>query len=45
MAGRAWVHGFLRRHPIISSRKAQNLNPGRAQKWNHFIVDDYFAKN
>ena len=44
MADRAWVEGFLHRHPMIASRKAQNLNPGRAQKWNRFIVNDYFAK-
>jgi hypothetical protein len=28
MAGCAWVEGFLRRNPMIVSRKAQNL--GRA---------------
>ena len=35
MAGHAWVD---------ASHKAQNLNPGRAQKLYHFIVNDYFAK-
>jgi hypothetical protein len=44
MAGRTWVEGFLRRNPMIASRKAQNLNPGRAQHLNSFIVNDYFAK-
>jgi hypothetical protein len=32
MPGFVWVEGFLRRNPINASRKAQNLNPGRAQK-------------
>jgi hypothetical protein len=27
MAGRTWIEGFLRRNPMIASRKAQNLNP------------------
>jgi len=44
MAGRTWAEGFLRRHPMIASHKAQNLNPGKAQKWNRFIVNDYCAK-
>jgi len=44
MAGRAWVEGYLRRNPMIASRKTQNLNPGRAQKLNRFIMNDYFAK-
>jgi hypothetical protein len=25
--------------------KVQNLNPGRAWKLNHFIVNDYYAKH
>jgi hypothetical protein len=44
MAGRAWVKGFLRSHPITASRKAQNSIPGRAQKLSGFIVNDYRAK-
>ena len=37
MAGSAWVEVFfLRRNPMIESRKAQKLN--------RFIVNDYFAK-
>jgi hypothetical protein len=44
MAGSAWVEGFLRYNPIIASCKAQNLNSGRAQKLNCFIVNDYFEK-
>ncbi|XP_072375567.1 uncharacterized protein, partial [Diabrotica undecimpunctata] len=44
MAGRYWLKGFLQRHPEISIRKAQNMNPARAQKLNKFIVKDYFDK-
>jgi hypothetical protein len=46
MAGCAWVEGFFFLHlnPMIAARKAENLNPGRAQKLNHFFVTDYFAK-
>lgn len=44
LAGKEWYRSFLRRHPNISERKAQQLNPARAQKLNHFIVDDYFEK-
>jgi hypothetical protein len=40
MAGRAWVEVFLRHYPIIESRNAQNLNPGRASKLDRFIVSD-----
>lgn len=44
LAGKEWYRAFLRRHPNISRRKAQQLNPARAQKLNRFIVDDYFQK-
>jgi hypothetical protein len=44
MAGRDWVQGFTHCNPMIAYREAQNLNPGRAQKLNHFIVNDYFSK-
>ncbi|CAG4981161.1 unnamed protein product [Parnassius apollo] len=44
MIRRDWLRGFLRRHPNISKRKAQNLNPARAQKLNKAVVSDYFAK-
>lgn len=43
LASRAWFSTFLTRHPEISIRKAQSLNPSRAQKLNRFILDDYFA--
>jgi len=35
---------FLRRYPIIESRNAQNLNPGRAKKLDRFIVNDCCAR-
>ena len=35
---------FLCCNPITALRKAQNLNPGRAQKLNCFTVSDYFGK-
>jgi len=43
-AGKDWIKAFLKRHPTVSQRKAQNMNPARAQKLNRFIVDDYFTK-
>lgn len=44
MAGRYWLDGFLKRNPAIRQRKAQSMNPARAQKLNKFIVNDYFSK-
>lgn len=44
MAGRYWLNGFLKRNPLIRSRKAQSMNPARAQKLNRFIVNDHFTK-
>lgn len=44
MAGRYWMKGFLQRNREISIRKAQSMNPARAQKLNKFIVKDYFDK-
>ena len=43
-AGSKWFKIFMHRHPDISKRKAQHLNPARAQKLNRFIVKDYFDK-
>jgi hypothetical protein len=34
--------GYLRCNPITASCKMKNLNPGRAQKLNRFIVNDNF---
>lgn len=44
LAGRYWLKAFLQRHPEISPRRAQNMNPARAQKLNKYIVKDYFEK-
>lgn len=44
MAGKDWLLLFMRRHPEISRRKAQSMNPARAQKMNKPIVADYFQK-
>ncbi|KAK9679761.1 DDE superfamily endonuclease [Popillia japonica] len=43
-AGRKWLKLFFRRHPDVARRKAQHMNPARAQKMNRFIVNDYFSK-
>lgn len=44
LAGRGWFRLFMKRHPELSIRKAQNMNPARAQKLNRLIVGDYFRK-
>ncbi|KAJ8875888.1 hypothetical protein PR048_023795 [Dryococelus australis] len=44
LAGSKWLKLFLKRHPNISQRKAQSMNPGRAAKLSKFIVGDYFNK-
>ncbi|KAK9679583.1 hypothetical protein QE152_g39876 [Popillia japonica] len=44
MAGRSWIIGFLQRHQEISVRKAQSMNPARAQKLNKFVIKYYFDK-
>ena len=38
------MDSFFSRHPELSIRRAQNLNPARAQKLNRVIVDDHFCK-
>ncbi|KAF9420025.1 hypothetical protein HW555_003619 [Spodoptera exigua] len=43
-AGKDWFKAFMKRHPDISLRKAQFMNPARAQKLNKFIVNDHFEK-
>ncbi|CAB3233470.1 unnamed protein product [Arctia plantaginis] len=43
-AGKDWFKAFMKRHHEISVRKAQFMNPARAQKLNKFIVDDHFKK-
>lgn len=32
--GRKWYHGFTKRYPTLSERKAQFMNMARAQKLN-----------
>lgn len=44
VAGRKWLSLFFARHPDVARRKAQQMNPARAQKMNRFIVNDYFTK-
>ncbi|XP_031327496.1 uncharacterized protein LOC116158793 [Photinus pyralis] len=44
LAGREWYRAFLKRNTAISLRRAQNMNPARAQKLNKPIVQDYFNK-
>lgn len=44
LAGKDWLSLFLKRHADLSVRKAQSMNPARAQKLNKTIVSDYFTK-
>ncbi|XP_030760298.1 uncharacterized protein LOC115885495 [Sitophilus oryzae] len=44
LARRFWLKGFFTRSPQIRKRKAQSMNPARAQKLNRFIVNDHFVK-
>ncbi|XP_022821491.1 uncharacterized protein LOC111352973 [Spodoptera litura] len=43
-AGKKWLRLFLKRHPELARRKAQMMNPARAQKLNKDIVGDHFSK-
>ncbi|XP_064292309.1 uncharacterized protein LOC135309819 [Plodia interpunctella] len=43
-AGKKWLRLFLKRHPELARRKAQMMNPARAQKLNKDIVRDHFSK-
>lgn len=43
LAGKDWFKLFMGRHPELSKRRAQSMNPARAQKLNRFIVADHFA--
>lgn len=43
-AGCYWLKGFLKRNAGVKQRKAQRLNPDRAQKVNTFIVEDHVEK-
>ncbi|XP_022910060.2 tigger transposable element-derived protein 1-like [Onthophagus taurus] len=42
--GKDWFSAFQKRHPRLSKRRAQCMNPARTQKLNRFIVNDYFRK-
>lgn len=42
IAGRKWLKNFLARNKDISKRKAQLMNPARAQKLNKPIVERHF---
>lgn len=44
LAGKGWLRLFLKRHPELSKRKAQFLNPARAQKLNKTIVSQHFEE-
>lgn len=43
-AGRDWLKMFLKRNPSVSERKAQFMNPARAQKLNKHIVEQHFLE-
>ncbi|GFR77899.1 tigger transposable element-derived protein 1-like [Elysia marginata] len=43
LAGEKWFRLFLNRHPELRYRKAQAMNPARAQKLNRFIVNDHYC--
>ena len=43
-AGKDWLKAFLKRHPSVAQRKAQSMNPAKAQKLNRFVVNDYFTE-
>lgn len=43
-AGRDWLKMFLKRNENISKRKAQFMNPARAQKLNKPIVQQHFQE-
>lgn len=44
LAGKGWLRLFLQRHPELAKRKAQFLNPARAQKFNKSIVAQHFQE-
>lgn len=43
-AGRDWLQMFLKRNSNVSKRKAQFMNPARAQKLNKPIVQQHFQE-
>ena len=44
MAGRAWMDGFLHRHPKLTLRTPQALSYSRAYNATKEVLADYFAK-
>jgi len=44
MAGKDWFKAFLKRNSDVAQRRAQHMNPARAQKLNRYIVNNYFDK-
>ncbi|CAG5055326.1 unnamed protein product [Parnassius apollo] len=44
LAGKGWLRLFLKRNPEMAKRKAQFLNPARAQKLNKPIVFHHFEQ-
>ena len=44
MAGRAWMNGFLHRHPKLTLRTPQALSYSRAFNATKEVIDDYFGK-
>lgn len=44
MPGSDSFYPFFQQNPDISKRRAQAINPTRAQKLNKATVDDYFKK-
>ncbi|CAG5039045.1 unnamed protein product [Parnassius apollo] len=42
IAGKKWLKNFVKRNPEISLRRAQLMNPARAQKLNKYIVQQHF---
>lgn len=42
IAGKKWLRNYIKRNPAISLRRAQILNPARAQKLNKPIVQKHF---
>ena len=43
-AGEKWFRLYMQRWPELRRRKAQHMNPARAQKLNRFIVRNHFLK-
>ena len=44
MAGKKWMHGFLRRHDEIRLKTAQNLSINRAMGANKVVIDRFFKQ-